>query len=65
VIATASGASAVGWAAIALAIGVLAGMLVHVLVVHRLRSYGEARTLDVANGRRGVGKLVVPEPRTS
>ena len=44
-IATSSSASAVGWAAIALAAGVLAGALVHVLVVHRLRRYGEARGL--------------------
>ena len=44
-IATASWASALGWAAIALVVGVLAGALVHVLVVHRLRSYGEARDL--------------------
>lgn len=44
-IATASSASALGWAAIALAAGVLAGALVHVLVVHRLRKYGEARGL--------------------
>jgi hypothetical protein len=45
VIATSSSASALGWAAIALAAGVLAGALVHVLVVHRLRRYGEARGL--------------------
>ncbi len=44
-IATASWASALGWAAIALVVGVLAGALVHVLVVHRLRSYGGARDL--------------------
>ena len=44
-IATASWASALGWAAIALAVGVIAGALVHVLVVHRLRRYGVARDL--------------------
>jgi small-conductance mechanosensitive channel len=45
VIAASSSASALGWVAIALAAGVLAGALVHVLVVHRLRRYGEARGL--------------------
>jgi small-conductance mechanosensitive channel len=45
VIATASSASALGWAAIALAAGVLAGALVHLLVVRGLRRYGKARGL--------------------
>ena len=45
VIATASSATALGWAATALVAGVLAGALAHVLVVHRLRRYGEARGL--------------------
>jgi len=45
VIATASWASAFGWAAIALAIGVLAGALVHALAVRRLRRFGGARGL--------------------
>ena len=44
-IAATSWASALGWAAIGLAIGVLAGALVHILVVHRLRGYGEAHEL--------------------
>lgn len=44
-IAATSSASALGWAAIALAAGVLAGALVHVLLVRRLRRYGEVRGL--------------------
>jgi small-conductance mechanosensitive channel len=43
VIATSGSDTAIGWAAIALVAGVLTGALVHVLVVHRLRRYGEAR----------------------
>jgi small-conductance mechanosensitive channel len=76
VIATASSASALGWAAIALAAGVLAGALVHVLVVHRLRRYGEARGLRwpaaTADSLRGMlavwGGLVgvaIADPRAS
>ena len=44
-IATASWVSALSWALVALAIGALAGALVHVLVLRRLRRYGEARGL--------------------
>lgn len=44
-IATASWVSALSWAVVALAIGVLAGALVHVFGVRRLRRYGAARGL--------------------
>lgn len=75
-IASDSSASAFGWAAIALAAGVLAGALVHQLVVHRLRKYGEARSLRwptaTADSLRGLlevwGGLIgvlIADPRSS
>jgi len=76
VIAASGSATALGWAAIALAAGVLAGALVHLLVVHRLRRYGEARGLRwpsaAADSLRGMlavwGGLIgvaIADPRAS
>lgn len=75
-IATAGSVSALGWAAIGLAAGVLTGALIHVFVVHRLRRYGEARGLRwpaaAADSLRGLlevwGGLVgvaIADPRAS
>lgn len=75
-IATAGWASALGWAAIALAIGALAGALVHVLGLRRLRRYGETHGLRwpgaAAASLRGMlevwGALVgvvIADPRAS
>jgi hypothetical protein len=76
VIATASWASALGWAAIALAISALAGALIHAVAVRRLRRYGEARGLRrptaAADSLRGLlevwGGLIgvfIADPRSS
>ena len=75
-IATAGSVSALGWAAIGLAAGVLTGALIHVLVVHRLRRHGEARGLRwsaaAADSLRGLlevwGGLIgvaIADPRAS